>query len=517
MEEVYSHHDHGKRTPSPSSNSDEFVLHMDGATTTTTTHTRNNGRSSSASSSSPPSPPRRSTVDEDVLYATHPHPHPLDNDAVQADVLRSLIQSNNTTSEDDHEYALQRQYTARLDDLLENSEKRPQRRYSLYGENVKDPTRVERGADRYVFYSADLGSVKSQSLKQLMMKHVHQDEKQQKSVAEVLLKTTGWWIDAFAATNEEMRMMSQVFRIHPLTTEDIQAQESREKCEIFQHYMFISFRSFNHDSHSANYLEAVNFYIIVFKTGVLTFHFQPLPHPHNVRRRIHQLKDFIHVTPEWINYALIDDITDSFAPLIQHTELEVDSIDDLVLVLSGSEQADMLRRIGACRKTVMQLLRLLGPKADVVRSLIKRYDDKSKEAANTTKTTTQGVSNQSKEIRKIQHEVTLYLGDIQDHILTMLQNVNHYDLILGRAHRNYLGQISIEMSQAGNTTNEMINRLTFLATIVVPLNLVASLWGMNVYVPGQDEKDLTWFFWIVLGMCMYIVAMVAFGKRFGLV
>lgn len=51
----------------------------------------------------------------------------------------------------------------------------------------------------------------------------------------------------------------------------------------------------------------------------------------------------------------------------------------------------------------------------------------------------------------------------------MLQNVSHYDLILGRAHRNYLGQISIELSQAGNTTNGVINRLTFFATIVVPL------------------------------------------------
>lgn len=61
------------------------------------------------------------------------------------------------------------------------------------------------------------------------------------------------------------------------------------------------------------------------------------------------------------------------------------------------------------------------------------------------------------------------LIQILDHILTMLQNVNHYDLILGRAHRNYLGQISIELSQAGNTTNGVINRLTFFATIVVPL------------------------------------------------
>ena len=185
---------------------------------------------------------------------------------------------------------------------------------------------------------------------------------------------------------------------------------------------------------------------------------------------------------------MIDNITDSFAPLIQHTELEVDSIDDLVLVLNGSEQNDMLRRIGSCRKTVMQLLRLLGPKADVVRSLIKRYEDKAKEISYNYKKlreyhNTNGCPNpipglpsqhpleahpEQDEV-KVHHEVTLYLGDIQDHILTMLQNVNHYDLILGRAHRNYLGQISIELSQAGNTTNGVINRLTFFATIVVPL------------------------------------------------
>ena len=179
------------------------------------------------------------------------------------------------------------------------------------------------------------------------------------------------------------------------------------------------------------------------------------------------------MTPEWINYALIDDITDGFAPLIEHTELEVDSIEDLVLVLNGSEQNDMLRRIGSCRKTVMQLLRLLGPKADVLRSLIKRYEDRAKEMEymisleNTTKET------ELDEV-KAHHEVTLYLGDIQgininllqsnntnssnvDHIITMLQNVNHYDLVLGRAHRNYLGQITIELSQAGKQMKSLID------------------------------------------------------------
>ena len=76
----------------------------------------------------------------------------------------------------------------------------------------------------------------------------------------------------------------------------------------------------------------------------LQFHFRPTPHPQNVRRRIKQLKDYISVTSDWISYALIDDITDAFGPLIQSIEYEVDSIDELVLILREAEQSDMLRR-----------------------------------------------------------------------------------------------------------------------------------------------------------------------------
>ena len=107
----------------------------------------------------------------------------------------------------------------------------------------------------------------------------------------------------------------------------------------------------------------------------LQFHFRPTPHPLNVRRRIKQLKDYISVTSDWISYALIDDITDAFGPLIQSIEYEVDSIDELVLILKETEQSDMLRRIGTCRKKVMGLLRLMGNKADVVKGLAKRCNE----------------------------------------------------------------------------------------------------------------------------------------------
>ncbi|KIJ69806.1 hypothetical protein HYDPIDRAFT_77280 [Hydnomerulius pinastri MD-312] len=275
-----------------------------------------------------------------------------------------------------------------------------------------------------------------------------------------------WWLDVQSPTDEEMKVLSKVFSIHPLTTEDIQMEEAREKIELFRNYYLVCFRSFDQDPYSPTHLEPLNMYIIVFREGILSFHFRPTPHPQNVRRRIKQLKDYINVTSDWISYALIDDITDAFGPLIQSIEYEVDSIDELVLILKEAEQSDMLRRIGTCRKKVMGLLRLMGNKADVVKGLAKRCNENWRVAPTS--------------------DIGLYLSDIQDHLITMTQNLNHYEKILSRSHSNYLAQISIEMTDANNQINDVLSKMTALGTILIPMNLITGLWGMNVHVPGQD-------------------------------
>jgi len=214
-------------------------------------------------------------------------------------------------------------------------------------------------------------------------------------------------------------------------------------------------------------------YIIVFREGILSFHFQPTPHALNVRRRIKQLKDYISVTSDWISYALIDDITDAFGPLIQSIEYEVDSIDEQVLIIKDAEQSDMLRRIGTCRKKVMGLLRLMGNKADVVKGLAKRCNENWSVAPKS--------------------DIGLYLSDIQDHLITMTQNLNHYEKILSRSHSNYLAQISIDMTEANNRINDVLSKLTALGTILIPMNLITGIWGMNVHVPGQGIETFWWF------------------------
>jgi magnesium transporter len=236
-------------------------------------------------------------------------------------------------------------------------------------------------------------------------------------------------------TDAEMKVISKAFGIHPLTAEDILMQEQREKVELFKHYYFINYRTFEQDTNSEDYLEPVNLYVVVFKEGVISFHFSMTPHPANVRRRIRQLKDYLILSPDWISYGLIDDVTDAYAPLIERIEQEVDDIDEAILrsysqedeksanskkdpfnILSekdsddgkeGSAGRDMLRRVGEARKRVMTLYRLLSTKADVIKGFAKRCTEQWDVAP--------------------RGEVGLYLGDIQDHIVTMTANLSHYE------------------------------------------------------------------------------------------
>lgn len=343
-----------------------------------------------------------------------------------------------------------------------------------------------------------------------------------------------WWLDILSPTEAEMKVISKAFGIHPLTAEDIMMQEAREKVELFRNYYFVNYRTFDQDLNSENYLEPVNMYVVVFREGVLSFHFSMTPHAANVRRRIRQLRDYLILSSDWISYAIIDDVTDVFQPLIQTIEDEVDEIDDAILQLhSGAEEnekkkpskdddassmtitdtsSDMLRKVGDCRKRVMSLYRLLGNKADVIKGFAKRCNERYEVAPKS--------------------EIGLYLGDIQDHIITMTSNLGHYEKyvhysrspisqlltassrILARAHGNYLAQINIRMNERQEQTADVLGRLTVLGTIVLPMNIITGLWGMNVWVPGQEyEGDLQWFFWITAGLICFGVACYLIARR----
>lgn len=188
-----------------------------------------------------------------------------------------------------------------------------------------------------------------------------------------------------------------------------------------------------------------------------------------------------------------DDIVDSFAPSINKIETETDNIEDQVFIARSDDMHDFLRTIGNVRKTTMGLMKLLGGKADVLRGFTKRCN----ENYNVTP----------------RMDIGLYLGDIQDHVVTMMSNLGHFEKMLSRAHSNYLAQLSIDNITQGNNSNKVLSKITVLASVLVPLNLVCGLFGMNVHVPFQDLDSLVPFFVILGGLVLFVLISLAVARK----
>ncbi|CZS92864.1 probable magnesium transporter ALR2 [Rhynchosporium agropyri] len=304
-----------------------------------------------------------------------------------------------------------------------------------------------------------------------------------------------WWLNINSATKEEITTICRAFGVHPLTIEDILTQEAREKIELFQSYYFSCFRSFHvvEEENGGQDYEPFNIYVVVFREGTLSFSFSPNPHAAEVRQRITKLKDYVALSSDWICYALIDNIVDSFAPIINEIERVADVIEDEVFISRNDDMKTFLRRIGMTRKNVMGLMKLLGGKADVLRGFTKRCN------ANYRVTP--------------RMDIGLYLGDIQDHVVTMMSNLAHFEKMLSRSHSNYLAQLSIENIEQGNNSNKVLSKITMLASILVPLNLVCGLFGMNVAVPWKNSDSLGPFFGILGFLVLFTLLSLAIARR----
>ncbi|KAI9878113.1 MAG: Mg(2+) transporter, partial [Watsoniomyces obsoletus] len=101
---------------------------------------------------------------------------------------------------------------------------------------------------------------------------------------------------------------------------------------------------------SDDFLDPIHLYIIVCGDGVLSFSYTTNPHAKNVRKRIAKLGDFVSLGPDYICYAMIDDIVDSFAPIIRDAEHESEHIEDSVFVAREDDLSALLKQIGECRK-----------------------------------------------------------------------------------------------------------------------------------------------------------------------
>ncbi|GFF41137.1 putative metal ion transporter C27B12.12c [Aspergillus udagawae] len=300
-----------------------------------------------------------------------------------------------------------------------------------------------------------------------------------------------WWLDVTDPSDGDIELLSRLFDIHPLTTEDIRIRETREKIEIFGPYYFLSLRPPQQaEDVPGSRTSGCNVYAIVFREGVLSFTFGTSPHTSHVRSRIKDHQSHLFLTSDWISYALIDDIVDGFAPLINRVEASVETMEDGVSITRPDDIGLALKQIYTSRRQVLQIRQLLNDKTDVIRCFARHCD-----ALGSTS------------------EVVSYLIDIQDHVLTMVSNLAHSEQRLSRSQDKYLSQLSFDSSRMRNQIVASLSRLTVIASCIVPMQVITGLFGMNVMVPGKHSKGLGWWLGIFGVILALIVLSLAIARR----
>lgn len=174
-----------------------------------------------------------------------------------------------------------------------------------------------------------------------------------------------WWLDVSNPTWADMRAIGKLLHLHPLTLEDIVQREPREKLELFPKlgYYFVSFRAMESeqsrnsaaarntaefdDGDSNVYadpdvVQGVNMYLVVFREGICSFHFEDMAdHTERVRKKLLDLQATLVMSSDFVCHGLIDSIVDSFYPVFQNIEREVETIDELIISIGANTDREL--------------------------------------------------------------------------------------------------------------------------------------------------------------------------------
>ena len=188
--------------------------------------------------------------------------------------------------------------------------------------------------------------------------------------------------------------------------------------------------------------------------------------------------------PGMIAYRLVDDIAERYLDLVDDLDAEIDELEDQVDTLP-SEQTR--QRISELRHDLLHIRRTLSPTRDAVRRVV---DD---------------VVEVEKGRDVFPHEVEVAFSSAYDKLLRALDGLElSRDLLAGV--RDY------HQSKIANDQNEVMKRLTAIASILLVPTFLVGVWGQNF----DHMPELHWrlgyaFSWAVI--VATVIAQVVYFRR----
>ncbi|EIW86760.1 hypothetical protein CONPUDRAFT_79000 [Coniophora puteana RWD-64-598 SS2] len=169
-----------------------------------------------------------------------------------------------------------------------------------------------------------------------------------------------------------------------------------------------------------------------------------------------------------------------------------------------SQTHTALRRMARTRRLVTSLSRLLAAKSEVLTQIRKRLLSSGQVGL-------ARVTNHDEDV-----EISIYMGDIQDHILTLQHSLFHYERMLSQSHPAHLSQLRTAVSLAKNGSDKAIFALTVISLGVVLSQTVIGIFSMNVHILANsiDPPGPYYVFGIVISACFVAECAFIFIIRF---
>jgi len=267
------------------------------------------------------------------------------------------------------------------------------------------------------------------------------------------------------------------YDIHPLVLEDIVNTQQRPKVEVYDHYVYVVIKMLEYDYNQDRVItEQMSF--ILGKNYVISFQELIGDTFDTVRNRLRNPESRIRkYGSDYLLYALMDRIVDDYFIVMEKLGEQLEEFEEDAYNNPGKSIVGQLNKL---RRDTIYVRKSVWPLREMVNHM------------------------SNGDIKQIDPKTTVYMRDLYDHTVQVLDTVETYRDIQGGIMDVYLSNLSFRM-------NEVMKVLTIISTIFIPLNFIAGIYGMNFrFMP---ELENPYGYYIIMGFMAAVgIAMLIWFK-----
>ena len=260
------------------------------------------------------------------------------------------------------------------------------------------------------------------------------------------------WLDIPYATPADIATLEENFPFHPLDFDDLTSRRQRPKLDEYDDYLFLVLQFPVFDKRlrvttpsEVDVFVGPDFLITIHKGRVwpLDRYFEACEGSEKLR------EEDMSMGSGYLLYRIIDQLVDNFFPIVYKIERNVQEIEDMIFTHGGRETVE---EISVLRRDIIAYRRIVKPLMPVISRL------------------------EYLKSRLIHEDLEVYFSDIGDHLARVWESLEDQKGIIEALNDTHDSLIS-------HRTNEVIQALTIISVIILPLTLVSGLYGMNVRLP----------------------------------